>query len=180
MNGVVLRCPHCGTVQPASGECEACREAPVRYFCTNHSPGVWLDSDFCPQCGARFGDPVPAREAPRPPERPAPRPPRIVEPGSGFDDLDDVVGPWGGGGPVGRPGPGGRSPGPDLAGLVAAMIGAAARGRRGRREPSAYEEAPPRRRRGGGCLGRLLMLVLLLFALFLLAPFLLGALLNFG
>jgi hypothetical protein len=63
------------------------------------------------------------------------------------------------------------------------MLGAAARSRRGRGERPAheeYDEAPPMRRRGGGCLGRLLMLVLLLFALFLLAPFLLGALLNFG
>jgi hypothetical protein len=63
------------------------------------------------------------------------------------------------------------------------MLGAAARSRRGARERPPYDgfgEAPPRRRRGGGCLGRLLMLVLLLFALFLLAPFLLGALLNFG
>jgi hypothetical protein len=63
------------------------------------------------------------------------------------------------------------------------MLGAAARSRRGRGEPASYEDyeaAPPRRRRGSGCLGRLLMLLLLLFALFLLAPFLLGALLNFG
>lgn len=184
MNGVVLRCPHCGTVQPAGGECEACREAPVRYFCTNHNPGVWLDSDFCPQCGARFGDPVPAREAPRPPERPAPRPPRTIEPGPAMDGLEDDLGPWGGRGPAGRRGPGGdRPPSPDLGSLITAMLGAAARSRRGRVERPGYEEyeeAPRMRRRGGGCLGRLLMLALLLFALFLLAPFLLGALLNFG
>jgi hypothetical protein len=65
------------------------------------------------------------------------------------------------------------------------MLGAAARSRRGRRDSPAYGEyedyeEPPRRRRGGGCLGRLLMLALLLFALFLMAPVLLGALLNFG
>lgn len=181
MSGVVLRCPHCGTVQPAGGECEACREAPVRYFCTNHVPGVWLDSAFCAQCGARFGDPAPAREAPRPPERPASRPPRVIEPGPAMDGVDGDVGPWGGGGPVGRPGPGDdRRASPDLASLVAAMLGAAARSRRGRREPPGYEEAAPMRRRGGGCIGRLLMLALLLLALFLLVPVLLGALLGFG
>ena len=184
MNGVVLRCPHCGTVQPGTGECEACREAPVRYFCTNHAPGVWLDSAACPQCGARFGDPVPAREPPSPPERPVPRPPRTIEPGPDLGGAEDGLGPWGGGGPADRRGRGdGRPPSPDLGSLVAAILGAAARSRRGRGEGPAYEEyeeAPPMRRRGGGCLGRLLMLVLLLFALFLLAPFLLGALLNFG
>lgn len=184
MSGVVLRCPNCGTVQPAGGECEACREAAVRYFCTNHEPGLWLDSTACPRCGARFGDPVPAREPPRPPERPAPRPPRTLEPGPGPDGGDEGLGPWSGTGPESRRGPGfdGR-PSPDLGSLVAAMLGAAARSRGGRGErPSyeGYEHSPPMRRRGGGCLGRLLMLVLLLFALFLLAPFLLGALLNFG
>lgn len=81
---------------------------------------------------------------------------------------------------MGGPGPGVRPPSPDLGSLVAAMLGAAARSRRGRGEPFGYEDEPRMRRRGGGCLGRLLMLVLLLFALFLLAPFLLGALLNFG
>lgn len=181
MNGVVLRCPNCGTVQPAPGECEACREAPVRYFCTNHVPGVWLDSASCPQCGAGFGDPVPAREESRAPERPAPRSPRTIEPSLGLDPLEHDVDPWGGDGRAGGPDPrGGRPPSPDLGSLVAAMLGAAARSRGGRGEELGYEEPPRIRRRGGGCLGRLLMLVLLLFALFLLAPFLLGALLNFG
>ncbi|HEX9965344.1 MAG TPA: hypothetical protein VGB04_10230 [Allosphingosinicella sp.] len=177
MSGVVLRCPNCGTVQPAGGECEACREAPVRYFCANHVPGVWLDSASCPQCGASFGDPVPAREPHRPADRPASRAPRTIERSSGLDDLEVDPGPWGGGGP--GPG-GGRPPSPDLGSLVAAMLGAAARSRRGRGEGFSYDEPRPVRRRGGGCLGRLLMLALLLFALFLLAPFLLGALLSFG
>ncbi|HEU0134820.1 MAG TPA: hypothetical protein VFR28_08350 [Allosphingosinicella sp.] len=182
MAGVVLRCPNCGTVQPSGGECEACREAPVRYFCTNHDPGVWLDSSACPRCGARFGDPAPAREAPPPPERPTRPRPEVIEPTEvlGSDDRD--LGPWGGADPLGSPGRGGgRTPSPDLASLLAAMLGAAADARSRRGGPPGYEEAPPvRRRRGGGCLGRLLMLALLLFALFLVAPFLLGALLNFG
>ena len=179
MSRIVLRCPNCGTVQGAEGECEACREAPVRYFCTNHSPGLWVDSPSCPQCGARFGEPAPAREAPTPvpPERARARPPVTIETGPAMDGSGDDFGPWG------RESGGTRPPSPDLGSLVAAMLGAAARSRRARGEPPGYdrrEEIPPRRRRGGGCLGRLLMLVLLLFALFLLAPFLLGALLNFG
>jgi predicted RNA-binding Zn-ribbon protein involved in translation (DUF1610 family) len=185
MGGVVLRCPNCGTVQPTDGECEACREAPVRYFCTNHDPGIWVDSLSCPQCGARFGDPEPVRgPTPPSPERPRPRPPMTVEPGPPISGTGDDFGPWGGGGPAGRPGPGDPRPtSPDLGSLVAAMLGAAARSRRGARERPPYEEfeeAPPRPRRGGGCLGRLFMLALLLFALMLLVPALLGALLNFG
>ncbi|HEX8512251.1 MAG TPA: hypothetical protein VF688_04015, partial [Allosphingosinicella sp.] len=162
MVGLVLRCPNCGTVQPTGGECEACREAPVRYFCTNHDPGIWVDSSSCPQCGARFGDPAPAREAPPPPERSRPRPTRTVEPGPPMSGAGDDFGPWGGRGSAGRPGPEDPRPAsPDLGSLVAAMLRAAARSRRGARDRPAYEEfeeAPPRRRRGGGCLGRLLML----------------------
>ena len=71
MSGVVLRCPNCGTTKSATGECEACHEAQVRYYCTNHSPGRWLDTSACTQCGARFGDP------PRPTVvTPPPPPPR--------------------------------------------------------------------------------------------------------
>jgi hypothetical protein len=72
---VVLRCPHCGTTQGAPGECHACSEADVRYFCRNHDPGRWLDAPTCPACGARFGE----RPPPQPPgapqtRRPMPRP----------------------------------------------------------------------------------------------------------
>jgi len=49
---VVLRCPNCGTTQAASGACQACNEAQVRYFCTNHSPGLWLEGSTCPSCAA--------------------------------------------------------------------------------------------------------------------------------
>lgn len=82
MSGVVLRCPNCGTTKAGPGECEACHEAAVRHFCTNHTPGRWLDAAQCPQCGARFGDPArparapaPAPPAPPTPARPAPPPP---------------------------------------------------------------------------------------------------------
>jgi hypothetical protein len=181
MSGVVLRCPNCGTVQPSTGECEACREAPVRFFCTNHDPGIWVDSPSCPQCGARFGDPAPAREPP-PPERPRARPAELAEPRPDpYGREDDGVGPWGAGSPAGSRLPSGDRPaGPDPASLLLAMLGAAARARRGRSEEFGYEVEAPRRRRGGGCIGRLLMLALLLFVLMLIVPMLLGALLNFG
>lgn len=55
MTGVVLRCPNCGTTKSSSGECEACHEAQVRYFCMSHNPGLWLDGPRCGQCGAVFG-----------------------------------------------------------------------------------------------------------------------------
>ena len=67
MSEVVIRCPNCGTTQGVLGECEACHDAEVRYFCTNHSPGRWLDGPACEECGARFGvDRVRPRPAPRP------------------------------------------------------------------------------------------------------------------
>ena len=73
---VVRRCPSCGTTQATSGVCEACHEADVRYHCTNHTPGVWLDGTSCPHCGARLGAPTREKStAPPPPvRRPAPPP----------------------------------------------------------------------------------------------------------
>ena len=55
---VVRRCPSCGTQTDTAGECEACHEAQVRYFCSNHTPGLWLEAPVCPQCGARHGEPA--------------------------------------------------------------------------------------------------------------------------
>jgi hypothetical protein len=76
MSGVVLRCSNCGTVQAKSGECDACHEAQVRYFCTNHTPGLWLDADSCAQCGARWGEAVESAAAHRPDDPPVDRRPR--------------------------------------------------------------------------------------------------------
>jgi hypothetical protein len=73
MNGVVLRCRNCGTTQRAPGECEACHEAEVHYFCSNHKPGLWLDGPSCSHCGARFGAPTRPPATPPVTERP-PRP----------------------------------------------------------------------------------------------------------
>lgn len=72
---VVLRCPSCGTTGAKPDECEACHEAQVRYFCTNHKPGRWLDGSVCASCGARFGDP-----ARRPPVSVPPAPVRARAP----------------------------------------------------------------------------------------------------
>jgi hypothetical protein len=68
---VVLRCPTCGTTQGHAGECEACSEGVVRYFCTSHDKGIWLEGPVCSTCGSRFGDARPASRAPRVPIPPA-------------------------------------------------------------------------------------------------------------
>jgi hypothetical protein len=86
MSRIVLRCPNCGTTQAGPGECEACHEAQVAYFCTNHRPGRWLEAPTCPQCGARFGEASPAAKTmPPPATRPTPVTPMrqpVREPGS--------------------------------------------------------------------------------------------------
>ncbi len=83
---------HCGTTQSHTGECDSCLEGEVRYFCTNHSPGLWLDEPVCEGCGAKFGEAaargpepalgtaptVPARETRLPESRPLK--PRGAEP----------------------------------------------------------------------------------------------------
>ena len=77
---VVLRCPTCGTTQEHVGECEACSESEVRYFCTNHDEGTWLDGPVCSRCGAAFGVREKTTRTPalstRPPGAPDFRPPR--------------------------------------------------------------------------------------------------------
>ena len=109
MSGVVLRCPNCGTTQGSPGECEACHEGEVRWFCPNHAPGRWLDGPACPDCGARVGRPPaaapPPRRAPAAPRPPsstgtrAPRPRRPAgdawseppPPPAGRADRDDAI-----------------------------------------------------------------------------------------
>lgn len=73
MSGVILRCRTCGTTQDHAGECEACRDGTVAYYCGNHAPGLWLDTSVCSTCGARYGDAVPS--APRRPARSTEGPP---------------------------------------------------------------------------------------------------------
>ena len=62
---VVLRCPTCGTTQGHTGECEACSEGQVRYLCTSHDEGIWLEGPTCRRCGAKFGDAAQKPTAPR-------------------------------------------------------------------------------------------------------------------
>lgn len=164
---VVLRCPTCGTTQTHAGECEACSEGDVRYFCTSHDPGLWLTEPRCSACGAKFGDaptvrpPSPARATPTRP-RVAPRAesrstPRATElPGSiPTRPRPTVVEPEEG------------DAEPSLAEVLVDML---EEGRRARgtvddppwREPIAT--APPKPFIAG-CLGRLLLLVFLLIAL---------------
>ncbi len=106
MSGVVLRCPNCGTTKATPGECEACHEADVRFFCTNHTPGHWLSAPVCPACGARFGErtsPTPSRPAERRTESPrrSPAPPKRPSRTSRPADSDpgpadeEWPGPWG-------------------------------------------------------------------------------------
>ena len=94
---VLLRCPTCGTTQGHGGECEACAEGDVRYFCTNHDEGIWLDGPVCSRCGTTFGEasrtppavrvpsvPTPPTHAPdfRPPGRRTPERPPEADLGS--------------------------------------------------------------------------------------------------
>jgi hypothetical protein len=100
MSGVVLRCPSCGTTRAAPGECDACHEAQVRYYCTNHKPGRWLDSRSCPQCGSQFGvpDPPPVQTRPRhPPASPPPPAATALPPTAGRKGYTSWPrrGPWG-------------------------------------------------------------------------------------
>lgn len=91
MSGVALRCPKCGTTQSHTGECDACYGGQVRYFCSNHNPGLWLDEPVCKECGSKFGEAPSKRSAPpaaaspsptRVPRRPESRRPRVAEPPS--------------------------------------------------------------------------------------------------
>jgi hypothetical protein len=170
VTGVVLRCPKCGTVEATAGECEACHEAQVRYFCTNHTPGLWLEASSCAQCGARFGEVAPASAPPAidrslRPDLTRKTRPITPEPGAGpwEASLPDVE-------------PSARAPSPWIEMVAAAARAIAAR----RAERRDYEDETPVRVRGGGCLKQLVLLALMLFGLFLLAALLLGgALLRF-
>jgi len=183
VSGVVLRCPNCGTVQPVEGQCDACHEAAVRFFCTNHTPGLWLEGSACAQCGARFGDPVPSRPAPAPVTPPTVAPPSVAPPRAGVPptrrsaEVEEVE-PWATGAPT-RMEP--RRPGPPAVDPFRILLGAmmsAARARSARAEHARYEDRVPMRSRGGCCLGRLLVLALLLFALAIVAPMIFGVFLG--
>lgn len=101
MSAVVLRCPNCGTTQSTQGECEACHEGQVRFYCTNHKPGRWLDSQVCLQCGAAYGRPDPRPAATRTSRSPPATPPASrsgtpeIRSSPRSSSSRDRVGPWG-------------------------------------------------------------------------------------
>lgn len=165
---VVLRCPTCGTTQDHPGECDACSDDQVRYFCRNHEPALWLDRPVCGTCGARFGQ---APEAPRPARPPrssevAPSPRRTrrsdrVSPSPSSDDDRPRTSP--------------REPeivpaAPSLTDLLARVLAARRRYRGGDRDgwERGWDSTPEFRLPTfplAGCLVRLAWLGLLLFVL---------------
>jgi hypothetical protein len=174
---VVLRCPNCGTRADGGGECDACHEAAVRYFCTNHDPGSGWRAAPARAAGARFGEAAPApKPAPAPP-RPAARPaapraePEFRPTPSRPRPTRD---PWG---------PGGATPPrADMPSSVDAeaaarkwleMLEGLSRRPSGRDRGGGFERVPAPRPRGG-CIGRLLVLLLTLLALAIIVPVLVG------
>ena len=182
MSAVILRCDNCGTSQSARGLCETCHEGQVRYFCTNHDPGRWLETKKCTQCGAEYGvaATIPARTnrrdteglrsrskktaSPSDPPTPATRPGRRAG------------GPWGSRPP--------RAPEDILVSDEAAararavdrlrrLLSAARYGRRAP-DPTDFTYGSPTPMMAGGCLRAVLLMMLF----FLLVSFL--GLANFG
>ena len=179
MSAVILRCDNCGTSQSARGVCDACHQGQVRYFCTNHDPGRWLETPKCAKCGAEYGVTVPPpprrpdtgdlrnrRKAPSPSDPPTP----ATRPGRRRG------GPWGSRPP--------RAPEEILVTDEAAararavdrlrrLLEAARYGRRAP-DPSDFTYGSPTPMMAGGCLRAVLLIMLF----FLLVSFL--GLANFG
>lgn len=185
MSGVVLRCPNCGTTKAVPGECEACHEAQVRYFCTNHTPGRWLDARACPQCGAQFGEPARPRATPRPaaPERvPAPSPAPTAAPRSAGSPPGPTAGDerWGRGERVPTREEALEARDERVAARLRAVRNMHERLRsaaRTRPAPGDPTHLPDGSRVGlglGGCLMRLVLLVAFLFITFMTGIFVLG------
>lgn len=178
MSGVVLRCPACGTTQSHTGECDACYEGQVRYFCSNHSPGLWLDEPQCKECGARFGETPRRRRAPLPSAAP-PVPPRTPR-----RPKSRTPRPRGAEPPPTRPG---RPPDPVVTPVEPSLANLLARVLSARHERAGYEvEEEPSTSPGlpllwlKGCLFRSMLLALFLLALALAGSFLLvGSVLQF-
>jgi hypothetical protein len=185
MSGVVLRCPNCGTTQAGTGECEACHEAQVAYYCTNHSPGRWLKAPTCTQCGAEFGEASPAIEVaastrPRPVTS-RPEPARELDPSSPSPRSAPSRRPSGS---VPRP-TGTPSPTPvhedsgvaERAAMSRRLRNILMRGADSRpptvRRPEVLDSLPPRNA-AAGLIRRLMMLALFLFAAMFLLTLLSG------
>lgn len=189
MSGVVLRCPNCGTTKAAPGECQACHQAEVRYYCTNHTPGHWLDAPKCPECGARFGDPVhPPVAVPPRVRKPEPPPTASARRKRSVRWLPETAaGPWvrrtrpparddGGTPPYGSDG----SPHPRPAGWPDLLREAASRAHRMRAEAEPIPDSAAVGITLRGCLMRVVFLILLMFAAFLIFSLIVGGLLFQG
>ncbi len=172
MNGVALRCPNCGTTKSTPGECDACHEAQVRYYCTNHKPGLWLDTPACPQCGAKFGDPV-RKAAPPPPSRPTVSPsPPPSRTGSARSEPRPSPTPWGrrerAPAPARDVEAGGESESVRAARAARMMeiLRAAARAGRRPRDVTYIPTARPVRPAFGGCVMRFVILIMFMLIVF--------------
>ena len=178
MSGVALRCATCGTTQSHPGECEACFEGSVRYFCGNHTPGLWLDEPACHACGAKFGDPPKrpaARRTPAASEGPARtmRGPRSRSPRT---PGGEPAGPRRRSPPPRVPEPDDAPAAPSLADLLADIAEERTRRRSERRDVPWTSPPPPGPRMSipiAGCLVRIVLLVLFLIVLALAAVFVL-------
>jgi hypothetical protein len=171
VTGVVLRCPNCGTVQGASGECDACHEGEVRYFCTNHAPGLWIEAPVCGACGARFGEvhaEAPASAVESRPRGADTREADILGPTE--PDLNVARSPWGSADDLDE-----RSIAAEheraLRSLHEALEGSS--GDRGWPPDAAYGSERARREMGG-CGKTMIVTMLLFLMLFVLGPLLLG------
>ena len=178
MSGVVRRCPHCGTMQEAEGECEACHEASVQYYCSNHSPGAWLETEACPRCGARFGDPSPPSPIKLPPTHTGEIAAHELRPAPPVADPGSERGPWDADVAAESYGDSRRGPVADPFRVLLGAMAAAARAR-AERSGSVGHDRPRHAPRRGCCLGQVLMIFLFLAVLVLMAPVFLGALLGF-
>jgi hypothetical protein len=183
MTGVILRCPNCGTAKTSPGECEACHEAQVRYYCTNHKPGRWLDAPVCPQCGATFGEPIRPPAGTFPPA--APSRPKTAPPAPTRSETPPAprasVRPWGRRERERPPEPrlgaedGSASTGDPRAARMLEILRAASRASRlSRGATYTTPEAPPVGAVLGGCLMRFILLMMFLLILFTLMVSLLG------
>jgi hypothetical protein len=185
---VVQRCPSCGTTRATSGECEACHEAQVRYFCTNHTPGLWLDASTCPKCGARFGDPA---ASPVPTRSPAParaipirtRSVRARAPGTTSapptayartSPRKASADAWGSSTRTPLAHEEELEPGAARMALWQQVLRAAVRARFMPARAARYRERAPTRRGAGGCVMRLLLVSVSLFLALAGAVFLFG------
>jgi hypothetical protein len=190
VSGVVRRCPNCGTTTASPGECQACHQADVRYYCTNHTPGIWLDAPKCPECGAAFGDPVgPATPPPRV-RRPVPPPAASPRGERSAPRMPErAAGPW-----VRRPRPptsedrtaplydSEKAPDPRVASWPDFLREAAGRARRMRAETRPVPDTAGVGMALGGCLLRAALAIVILLTTLLVFSLLFGELLfqSFG